>query len=850
MIALRTPVSLRHLVVAGGQRNQCIGGDRKRGRAQRRHFTGALESLWRHGPHPCRPQAPAAAARRGSDASWQPPVLENAAFEEYYKEQQIVREEEWDAFMSVLRKPLPATFRINASCRFLGDICSKLENDFRRSLECEVSEYGEDFISPLTWYPGNLAWRLNFSRKQLRKTEALESFHEFLKHESEVGNITRQEAVSMVPPLFLNVQPDHHILDMCAAPGSKTFQLLEMIHQSKEPGLLPRALVIANDFKAQRCDLLIHNTKRMCTANLIVTNHDAQNFPSCSLAKEHSETEKDHHKPQRLEFDSVLCDVPCSGDGTIRKSHDMWRKWNSSMGNEFHLLQVNIAMRGIALLKVGGRMVYSTCSMNPIENEAVVAELLRRSGNSVELLDVSKELPELVRRPGLSTWKVNDRGSWWQTHEDVSHDRKNVILPSMFPSSKSKYEGHVVYNNVDAKLEYSTSFSRNFKIEEMSNVNCDTGGVSTSISTQSSDYTSNSVGSKSPLSRCMRIIPHDQDGGAFFIAVIHKLSPLNESQMTEVGKTEHPLSTTRTVGLQEQYQPEITAPVKKMMHQHGIVSEVRGDNKLPVEQKKLSVDNQTSKHNNLIGAKMETDDVKHSQTKSGDISHGTKKLDCQYKWKGIDPVLFFEDDAVIKNIVSFFGIEETFSLEGRLVTRSTDNARRIYYISKSVQEILELNVQVGEQIKIASVGVKMFERHRSKDGCSCAYRLSYEGLSLLFPYMRKRILCASPVDFQQLLQCRTINFAHFTDARFGEEASSLMPGCCVVVLREGHQDADSVAMDPSTIAIVCWRGKSTMNVLVSPPDRKELLEYRFGFKEFKVEDEKPNKDITGLDEGN
>jgi hypothetical protein len=126
---------------------------------------------------------------------------------------------------------------------------------------------------------------------------------------------------------------------------------------------------------------------------------------------------------------------------------------------------------------------------------------------------------------------VNDRGSWWQTHEDVSHDRKNVILPSMFPSSKSKHEGHAVYNNVDAKLEYSTSFSRNFKIEEMSNVNCDTGGVSTSISTQSSDYTSNSVGSKSPLSRCMRIVPHDQDGGAFFIAVIHKLSPLNGNIM-------------------------------------------------------------------------------------------------------------------------------------------------------------------------------------------------------------------------------------------------------------------------------------------------------------------------------
>jgi hypothetical protein len=119
------------------------------------------------------------------------------------------------------------------------------------------------------------------------------------------------------------------------------------------------------------------------------------------------------------------------------------------------------------------------------------------------------------------------------------------------------------------------------------------------------------------------------------------------------------------------------------------------------------VDNQTSKDNNLLEVQMEPGDVEYSQTKSGDISHRTK-LNDQDKWKGIDPVLFFKDHAVIKNIVSFFGIEDSFSLEGRLVTRSTDNARRIYYISKSVQEILELNVQVGEQIKIASVGVKMF----------------------------------------------------------------------------------------------------------------------------------------------
>ena len=99
-----------------------------------------------------------------------------------------------------------------------------------------------------------------------------------------------------------------------------------------------------------------------------------------------------------------------------------------------------------------------------------------------------------------------------------------------------------------------------------------------------------------------------------------------------------------------------------------------------------------------------------------------------------------------------------------------------------------------------------------------------------------------------------------------------MPGCCVVVLREGNimpyvdlkepitygnvnlvnisgcQVADSIAKDPSPIAIVCWRGKATMNVLVSPADRKELLEYRFGIKAFKVEDEKSNKNIDALAE--
>lgn len=85
--------------------------------------------------------------------------------------------------------------------------------------------------------------------------------------------------------------------------------------------------MIANDVDVQRCNLLIHQTKRMCSANLIVTNHEAQHFPSCSLMKGSAEISGEGQGKHALQFDRVLCDVPCSGDGTLRKAPDIWRKW-------------------------------------------------------------------------------------------------------------------------------------------------------------------------------------------------------------------------------------------------------------------------------------------------------------------------------------------------------------------------------------------------------------------------------------------------------------------------------------------------------------------------------------------
>lgn len=89
---------------------------------------------------------------------------------------------------------------------------------------------------------------------------------------------------------------------------------------------------------------------------------------------------------------------------------------------------------------------------------------------------------------------------------------------------------------------------------------------------------------------------------------------------------------------------------------------------------------------------------------------GKRKLQIQGKWRGIDPVIFFKDEVIINSIKAFYGIDEQFPFNGHLVTRNSDTShvKRIYYISKSVKDVLELNFSVGQLLKITSVGLKIF----------------------------------------------------------------------------------------------------------------------------------------------
>ena len=84
-------------------------------------------------------------------------------------------------------------------------------------------------------------------------------------------------------------------------------------------------------------------------------------------------------------YDKIVCDEPCSGDGTVRKNPTVWKNWSPGAGNSLHREQYGIARRGLELLKVGGEFAYSTCSMNPVENEAVIARLIAESQGNLEV---------------------------------------------------------------------------------------------------------------------------------------------------------------------------------------------------------------------------------------------------------------------------------------------------------------------------------------------------------------------------------------------------------------------------------------------------------------------------------
>ncbi|KAJ1680129.1 tRNA (cytosine-5-)-methyltransferase ncl1 [Spiromyces aspiralis] len=573
---------------------------------------------------------------------------ENPEFEKYYKGQGILDDNEWTQFMDTLVTTLPTSFRITGTRSMAAEIRDLITREYVPYVE-EAEIDGEKVTppAPLPWYPNNFGWHFEIPRIALKKSPALNKFHKFLVTEAEVGNISRQEAVSMIPPLLLDVRPHHLVLDMCAAPGSKTAQLLEAIHAEEQPDRLPSGFVVANDSDYKRACLLVHQTNRLNSPCLVVTNHSGERFPNVT----YKDTEG---RPAVIQFDRILCDVPCSGDGTMRKNPLIWKHWNVRDGINLHNIQTKILARSMYLLKEGGRLVYSTCSLNPMENEAVVADALNTFGDAIKLIDVSDQLPGLKRRLGMTSWKVMTRdGCFYQTYKELCDNKE--------PADSCKY---------------TESLFAPANSEELG------------------------------LEKCLRIYPHQQNTGGFFVAVFEKVKPIAKLERRRAKAGENRCEATTVQGEAPSVVPakRAASPEADAQSQGNGEEGEPGKGECAVE----SPGGQVSRWRKFCPEEPQADPpLKES------------------------PFIFLDRDSEsVQSIIKHFKISDKMQYNGFMV-RDDKSFRTLYLVSDSVRAFL---TQAGSKLRTVNTGIRMFDKNGLKDG-SCPFRLTADGMPVIYPFM-------------------------------------------------------------------------------------------------------------------
>ncbi|RPA76763.1 S-adenosyl-L-methionine-dependent methyltransferase [Ascobolus immersus RN42] len=760
-------------------------------------------------------------------------VQENEIFEKYYKEGGLIPENEWEEFWGTLKKQLPTTFRFTGSKGHADNVLATLKDVHIPHLK-GLTWDGEQVEAPepIAWYPEGRAYKFNVGKSTIRRCPPFKSFQRFLVAETSCGNISRQEEVSMIPPLFLDVQPWHAVLDMCAAPGSKTAQLMELLHAGEEAaieeaarqhaagntGFEPKGLdhgratglIVANDVEYKRAHMLVHQTKRLNSPNIIITNNDATSYPSM--------IENILHRPdgswkrEFLKFDRVLADVPCSGDGTPRKNYNVWKDWKPNGAMNLHATQVKILIRGLQLLKPGGRIVYSTCSMNPIENEAVVAAAIERCGGAdkVQLVDVSDQMPELKRIPGLKGgWKVmSNQGEWWNTYEDALASETGKKLAD---------------NNKLWKSWWYTAPEEEEK--------------------------------RVLLERTLRIYPHLQDTGGFYVAVLEKkadikvgdirastatsgaATPAEEvktEETTEEIKTEETTEVIKTEAAPEAPAPTAApalAHLKKEdihtpTHHHGPPdAPPHSPKKRHLEPVEVSPEAIAKRVKLEKESSPTPTPAPHNTEKALEKAADTKPAQKQNNRGGTNGgeehfVYLAPDHEVLKEIYEFYHISPAFPRDRFLVRNAEGNpTRSIYYTCSLARSILTHNTSAASSAKFIHSGVKMFVKQDVQDPSTCRWRIQNEGMPILVGWMgdERTITATKRETVHTLLKelfCKETGVEEIKD-----RVLSIGMGCCVLkVLPTEGEDGFKDAM-----ILPLWKSRHTINLMLPKEERKAML---------------------------
>ena len=217
-------------------------------------------------------------------------------------------------------------------------------------------------MNPIPWYLGGFKLAAEFKAG--------------LRWEYLAGLYHVQEAVSMLPVMFMDIQPGDRVLDLCAAPGNKTSQISVLLNQG--------GTVVANDRNVGRMRASRQAFNRLGLVNVTTIAVDG-----AGISK------------QAGLFDKVLADVPCTCEGTCRKDVSLLKK--SVNSKKLVGAQTALLRKAVQLCKPGGRVVYSTCTFAPEENEMVVNTILESSRDSLRVVAVTP--PDgFVTSPGLTEW--------------------------------------------------------------------------------------------------------------------------------------------------------------------------------------------------------------------------------------------------------------------------------------------------------------------------------------------------------------------------------------------------------------------------------------------------------------